>query len=85
MDDVTARLRLSRESEAVDRERYMAANLFGDVIREHNDRGISQTEMRRYAGQSIEAACIFWEEWDIAALTPDGSVQDEDVQITGLA
>lgn len=62
----------------------LAASLYGDAIREHNDRPISRELMKRLAEQSIAAACLFWEEWDIAVLTPDILLTEAETQIQGL-
>ena len=67
--DITSRLRRSPDPESVDRERYMAGSLFGDVMREADGRIVSEEQIQRWAKQSILAACIFWQEWDIACLT----------------
>ena len=88
MEDITRRLRIDPAPDSVERERYMAANMFGDFIREHKERKISRAEMERFASQSIEAACVFWEAWDIAVLTPDLAIADdarEDEPMAGLS
>lgn len=54
----------------------MAGNLFGDWMRELDGQIVSEEAIRRGAKQSIDAACIFWEEWDIAVLTPDAKVEE---------
>lgn len=85
MEDITQRLRLSRDSESVERERYMACGLFHDSLRDRSDSRIGRVEMQRMAKQAIEAACVFWEEWDIAVLTPDVSISADDEEIVGMA
>lgn len=87
MDDITQRLRLSPSPDEVERERYMAANMYGDAMRNQDER-VSPEKMRHLAKQSIAAACTFWEEWEIAVLTPDIAVKDDHadvLDVTGLA
>jgi hypothetical protein len=54
----------------------MAGTLFGDWMRDHEE-VMSIDAITRGAQRSIEASCIFWEQWDIATLTPDVKVEDE--------
>lgn len=66
----------------------MAANLYGDAMREAHDQVISPAQMQRFAKQSIAAACTFWEEWEIAVLTPDMKLTPdlvEDFDALGVA
>jgi hypothetical protein len=50
----------------------MAGELFGRAMSaESESRQLSMEAMQRIAKQSIAAACVFWEEWEIASLTPD--------------
>lgn len=79
MDDVTRRLRTNPNPESVDRERYMAANLFGDALRETEGRLLSEEAISRMARQSIVAACVFWESWEIACLTYNPATEPDTV------
>lgn len=87
MEDVTRRLRTSTDPDSVDRERWMAGNLFGDGMRDTDGRAVSEDEIRRIARRSIVAACTFWEEWDIAALTANVEIKpsEEDIPVAGTA
>lgn len=69
--DITARLRISSDPDSVDRERFTSENLYRDAVGDADVRNLSDTVIRSMARRSIAAACTFWEEWDIAVLTPD--------------
>ena len=74
MEDVTRRLRMSHDPKDVERERKLAQSLFYSAMSDLGGKA-SHESVRRNARQSIEASCIFWEEWDIAVLTPE--IQEE--------
>lgn len=64
--DVTANLR-SADKDFRDRVRWLAGTIYERAI---SDRGMnSAEELQRLAKYSIEAACVFWQEWEIAAMT----------------
>ncbi len=79
VDDITRRLRLSAEPEAVDRERRSAESIFQAALRDcdFGEKNLSPEKVRHLAKSSIEAACAFWEEWDIAVLTPEATITED--------
>lgn len=70
-DEITRRLRISTDPDSTHRERHMASGLFSSAIEDNLGTTTSENQMKMLARQSITAACAFWEEWDIAVLTPD--------------